>query len=92
MTQNQVLVELLRRIADTKNATPAQISLAWLLAQASWIVPIPGTTKLHRFKENFPSADIVLMESELTAIRTVLNSIEIKGERHPGDIMGTVGL
>ena len=60
MEKNQALVDLLKRIAGEKNATPAQIALAWLLAQKSWIVPIPGTTKLHRLEENLGAADVEL--------------------------------
>jgi aryl-alcohol dehydrogenase-like predicted oxidoreductase len=62
MAANQALVDLLKRIAEQKKATPAQIALAWLLAQKPWIVPIPGTTKLHRLEENLGAADVALSE------------------------------
>jgi len=79
---NQALVGLLQNIAGEKNATPAQIALAWLLAQKSWIVPIPGTTKLHRLEENIGSADIILNESDLTDIQTAVAKIEVQGHRY----------
>ena len=65
---NQTMVDLLRRIGDQKNATPAQIALAWLLAQKPWIVPIPGTTKLKRFEENIGAADVQLALDDLPEI------------------------
>ncbi|MES2004890.1 MAG: aldo/keto reductase [Bacteroidota bacterium] len=80
---NQNLVELLQRIANKQNATSAQIALAWLLAQKPWIVPIPGTTKLHRLEENIASASIVLQAGELQEIRDALSSIEVQGARYP---------
>jgi aryl-alcohol dehydrogenase-like predicted oxidoreductase len=67
MEKNQALVDLLKRIAAEKRATPAQIALAWLLAQKPWIVPIPGTTKLHRLEENLAAADIKLTAQDLEA-------------------------
>jgi len=79
---NQVLVELLDRIAARKNATAAQIALAWLLAQKNWIVPIPGTTKLHRLKENASSTEINLNESELKEINKALADIDVQGARY----------
>jgi aryl-alcohol dehydrogenase-like predicted oxidoreductase len=79
---NQVLVDLLSRIATEMNATSAQIALAWLLAQKPWIVPIPGTTKLNRLKENVGSAEITLSDNDLTEINEALTKIEIQGARY----------
>jgi aryl-alcohol dehydrogenase-like predicted oxidoreductase len=79
---NQVLVELLGRIADRKKATPAQIALAWLLARKPWIVPIPGTTKLHRLQENVATADVELTEADLRDIESAASRIEIQGARY----------
>jgi aryl-alcohol dehydrogenase-like predicted oxidoreductase len=79
---NQAFVELLGKIAAEKNATPAQVALAWLLAQKPWIVPIPGTTKLHRLEENIGAADITLKEHDLVAIKEAVSKIEVKGERY----------
>jgi aryl-alcohol dehydrogenase-like predicted oxidoreductase len=80
---NQVLVELIKKVAKEKNATPAQIALAWLLAQKPWIVPIPGTTKLERLKENIAAADHVLTDEELHDLNTAISKIAIKGDRYP---------
>lgn len=79
---NQTLVELVRRIATRKKATPAQIALAWILAQKPWIVPIPGTTKLHRLDENLGAADLELTEVDLREIDAGLGAIEIAGDRY----------
>jgi aryl-alcohol dehydrogenase-like predicted oxidoreductase len=91
LEKNQTLVDLLKRIAGDKNATPAQIALAWLLAQKPWIVPIPGTTKLHRLEENLGAADVVLAASDLAAIERALADIAIEGERYPEQLMATTG-
>lgn len=80
---NAGLVDLLGRIATDKGATRAQIALAWLLARKPWIVPIPGTTKLHRLDENVGAAEVVLTADDLVAIETVLQQIRIVGERYP---------
>ena len=88
---NQGLVVLIRQIAAQKQATPAQIALAWLLAQAPWIVPIPGTTKLSRLEENLGGADITLDASELNAIDSALAQIRIEGERYPEALKARVG-
>ncbi|WP_423147885.1 aldo/keto reductase [Rubrolithibacter danxiaensis] len=80
---NQVLVDLLGRIANEKNATNAQIALAWLLAQKPWIVPIPGTTKLHRLEENIGAAEIKLTENDLKEIDDAVSKIEVQGARYP---------
>ncbi|QDV17698.1 General stress protein 69 [Gimesia panareensis] len=80
---NMALVELLGRIAAQKSATPAQIALAWILSQKPWIVPIPGTTKLHRLEENIASADIELTAGDLAEIDSALSEIDVLGERYP---------
>jgi aryl-alcohol dehydrogenase-like predicted oxidoreductase len=80
---NQVLVELLGRFAAEKRATPAQIALAWLLAKRPWIVPIPGTTKLHRLEENLGAVDIMLSPDDVRAIEEASARIEIHGARYP---------
>ena len=80
---NQALVELLGKIVTEKEATSAQIALAWLLEQKPWIVPIPGTTKLHRLKENIGSEAIKLETAHLEKIENVLNTIDIQGARYP---------
>lgn len=80
---NQSLVELLQRIAGKQSATSAQIALAWLLAQKPWIVPIPGTTKLHRLEENIGSTSVTLLEDELQEINEALTNIEVQGARYP---------
>jgi aryl-alcohol dehydrogenase-like predicted oxidoreductase len=79
---NQVLVEFIARIAKRKEATPAQIALAWLLAQKPWIVPIPGTTKLHRLKENMGAASVLLTEGDLQEINAVADQITVQGARY----------
>ena len=83
LSANQVLVNLVRRMAEAKNATPAQIALAWVLAQKPWIVPIPGTRKLHRLEENLGAAAIELTAQELNELNSALATIEISGERYP---------
>jgi aryl-alcohol dehydrogenase-like predicted oxidoreductase len=80
---NQALVEQIGKIAASKQATPAQIALAWLLAQRPWIVPIPGTTKLHRLEENLGAASIELTAEDLQAIDRVLSRIQVQGARYP---------
>ena len=80
---NQALVDVLGRFAKQKKATPAQIALAWLLAQKPWIVPIPGTTKLQRIEENIASASIELAQDDLRQIDNVASKIPVQGERYP---------
>jgi aryl-alcohol dehydrogenase-like predicted oxidoreductase len=80
---NQALVDLLRKIAERKKATPAQIALAWLLAQKPWIVPIPGTTKLARLEENIRAVDIRLTPDDLREIDTAASKITVQGARYP---------
>ena len=91
MEKNQALVDLLKRIADEKRATPAQIALAWLLSQKPWIVPIPGTTKLHRLEENLGAADIKLTAADLAEIERAAAEIEVEGERYPAQLLATTG-
>ncbi|MGZ3922500.1 MAG: aldo/keto reductase [Flavisolibacter sp.] len=79
---NQVLIDLLGRIAKEKRATNAQIALAWLLAQKPWIVPIPGTTKLHRLEENIASTEVDLSENDLKEINDALSKIQVQGARY----------
>jgi len=80
---NQVFVDWLRAFAERKGATPAQIALAWLLAQKPWIAPIPGTTKLSRFEENVGAADIELTAGDLSDIESAVSQIEVQGARYP---------
>ena len=80
---NQALIELLGRIGERKKATPAQIALAWLLAQKPWIVPIPGTTKLHRLKENIGAVSIELTPDDLREIESAASKITVQGARYP---------
>jgi len=82
---NRVLVDLIGRIASQTTATPAQVALAWLLAQKPWIVPIPGTTKLHRLKENVGSADVELSAEELRDIDEAVSNIVVEGARYSAD-------
>lgn len=88
---NQVLVNLIREIASDKGATPAQIALAWVLAQKIWIVPIPGTTKLARLEENIAATDIELTSGELKELNEALLKIEITGDRYPAEYAKTTG-
>ncbi|MCM3226675.1 aldo/keto reductase [Terribacillus saccharophilus] len=89
---NQSMVELLEDVARQKNATPAQIALAWLLAQKDWIVPIPGTTKSERLTENLGAAAIDLSADELNQIDTAASKIELMGERYPEELEKRTGL
>lgn len=84
---NQAVVDLLTQIAQRKNATPAQIALAWLLAQKPWIVPIPGTTKIHRLEENIGSPSVDLTSADLDEINGAASKIPIQGERLPESIL-----
>lgn len=88
---NQALVALLGRIAERKKATPAQIALAWLLAQKSWIVPIPGTTKLARLEENIGAAAIELTSEDLREIESAASQITVQGARYPEQLQRLVG-
>jgi len=91
LAANQQLVTLLHHIADEKQVTPAQIALAWLLAQKPWIVPIPGTTKLHRLDENLGGAAVTLTEQDNVQITTALETVRIQGERYPAALQARVG-
>jgi aryl-alcohol dehydrogenase-like predicted oxidoreductase len=88
---NQALVDLLGKIAARKNATPAQIALAWLLAQKPWIVPIPGTTKLHRMEENIGAADVELGADDLRDVNDAVSKITVEGARYPAHLQQRVG-
>ena len=83
MKANQALIDLLANIAQRKKATPAQIALAWLLAQKPWIVPIPGTTKLHRLEENIGALAVELTPDDLREIETAASKITVQGARYP---------
>mgnify|MGYP003736151601 CR=1 FL=1 len=88
---NQRLVDLMNELAKGKNATPAQVALAWLLAQKPWIVPIPGTTKQHRLIENMGGADVSLTAEEIKNIDTAFAAIPVQGERYPASLQNRVG-
>ncbi len=92
LAANQALVDLLKQVAEDKKATPAQIALAWLLAQKPWIVPIPGTTKRSRFEENIGAADIELTPVDLNRINAALAKIKVEGERYPEELEKRTGL
>ncbi len=88
---NQAMVDLLGRIAQQKNATPAQIALAWLLARKPWIVPIPGTTKLHRLDENIGAAAVELTSGDLQEIEIAASKVTVQGARYPEHIEQMTG-
>jgi len=88
---NQALVDLLAKIGERKNATPAQIALAWLLAQKTWIVPIPGTTKEHRMKENIGAELIDLSSDDLRDIDVAASHIKVQGNRYPDNLEQLTG-
>jgi aryl-alcohol dehydrogenase-like predicted oxidoreductase len=87
---NQALVEALGRIADRKKATKAQVALAWLLAQKPWILPIPGTTKLHRLQENLEAANVELTAEDLAAIHNAISAFDVQGDRYPPQLQHLV--
>jgi aryl-alcohol dehydrogenase-like predicted oxidoreductase len=89
---NQTLVDLLKSIGESKNATPAQIALAWLLAQRPWIVPIPGTTKLNRLEENIGAVEVELSDADLREIDNAASKITVEGERYPEQLQRMTGL
>jgi aryl-alcohol dehydrogenase-like predicted oxidoreductase len=91
LDKNQGLVDLLKRVAAEKGATPAQIALAWLLAQRPYITPIPGTTKLHRLEENVAAADVTLTEGDLAQIEDAASQITVVGERYAPQQLAMVG-
>jgi len=86
-----VFVDVLKQTAAAKGATPGQVALAWLLAQKPWIVPIPGTTKLHRVEENLAAADLALNADDLESIRTALEGVEMAGDRYPPENKAMAG-
>ncbi len=88
---NQALVDLLSRFAQQKKATPAQIALAWLLAQKPWIAPIPGTTKLHRLEENIAAANVQLSPDDLRELEIAASKIALQGARYPEELQKLVG-
>ena len=88
---NQALVDLLRTIGERKAATPAQIALAWLLAQKPWIVPIPGTTKRHRLEENIGAAELELTPDDLAEIDRAASEIRVEGARYPENLERLTG-
>ena len=92
MKANQALVDLLGTIGKSKNATPAQIALAWLLAQKPWMVPIPGTTKIHRLEENIGAVAIELTPDDLRQIEEAASQIKVEGARYPEHIEKMTGL
>jgi len=88
---NFAFVEMLKKMAEAKGATPAQLALAWLLAKKPWIVPIPGTTKLHRLEENLGAAKIELSASDMKEIETAASKIAVRGERYPESLEKMTG-
>ena len=88
---NQMLVDLVSKFAQQKKATPAQIALGWLLAKKPWIVPIPGTTKLHRLEENIEAVNIRLTSDDLSALETAASKIPVQGARYPEELQKLVG-
>jgi aryl-alcohol dehydrogenase-like predicted oxidoreductase len=88
---NQALIDLLGEIAAAKGVTPAQIALAWLLGQKPWIVPIPGTTKLHRLEENLGAAEAELTSDDLREIEDAISKVEVQGARYPEHLQKQVG-
>jgi aryl-alcohol dehydrogenase-like predicted oxidoreductase len=92
LEHNLALVEEIKAIAAAKGATPGQIALAWLLAQQPWIVPIPGTTKLHRLEENLAAAEVTLTEAELSQLNELSSRIEIHGGRYPDQLEAQTNL
>ena len=91
MQKNQALVDPLKRIAREKNATPAQLALAWLLAQRPWIVPIPGTTKHHRLQENIGASTVELTAADLAEIERAAAAIQVEGDRYPPQLQAMIG-
>jgi aryl-alcohol dehydrogenase-like predicted oxidoreductase len=89
---NMALVDVIRAVADRKGATPAQVALAWLLAQKPWIVPIPGTTKPHRLEENLGGAALELTGADLAEIDAEASKIRVQGERLPEAALKMTGL
>lgn len=91
LSVNQVLVDLINDIAKSKNVTASQIALAWVLAQKSWIVPIPGTTKINRLEENIAAVNVEFTSNELAELTKLLSKIVISGDRYPAEIANKIG-
>ena len=91
MQKNQALVDLRNRIAREKSATPAQLALAWLLAQHPWIIPIPGAAKLHRLQENIGASTVELTAADLAEIDCAAAAIQIEGDRYPPQLQAMIG-
>jgi len=89
---NLALVDVVKSLAERKHATPAQIALAWLLAQQPWIVPIPGTTKLHRLEENLGATDVQLTAGDLDWIDEAVSNVQVQGARLPEAVLKMTGL
>lgn len=87
---NQAVVDLITKFAEQKKATPAQIALAWILAQKPWMVPIPGTTKLHRLEENIGAAAVALTPDDLRQIDNASSKIPVQGARYPENLQKLV--
>lgn len=85
------MVDLVGRFAQQKKATPAQIALAWVLAQKPWMVPIPGTTKLHRLEENLAAVNVELSPEDLRGLETAASKIAVQGARYPEELQKMVG-
>ncbi len=88
---NQALVDLLGSIAASKQVTHAQVAIAWILAQKPWIIPIPGTTKLHRLEENLAAANVQLTKEDVENIESAVSRIEVRGDRYPAHLQKRVG-
>jgi aryl-alcohol dehydrogenase-like predicted oxidoreductase len=88
---NQAIVDVIGRFAERKNATPAQVALAWLLAQKPWMVPIPGTTKLHRLEENIGAVNVELSREDLRELEHAASKIPVQGARYPAELQKLVG-
>jgi aryl-alcohol dehydrogenase-like predicted oxidoreductase len=88
---NQALVNVIKRFADEKNVTPAQVALAWVLAQKPWIVPIPGTTKPHRLQENIGAASVELTQQDLGELESAASKIAVRGARYPEHLQKLIG-
>ena len=91
LQQNQALIGVLQSLASIKRVTPAQIALAWLLAQKPWIAPIPGTTKLHRLEENLGAANVELSDDDLVQIEAAVAQVKVQGDRYPAHLQARVG-
>ena len=91
MAANKPIVDAIQEMADKKQVTPSHIAIAWILAQKPWIVPIPGTTKLFRLKDNLKAQDVTFTEEEMTEFNKIISSIEIHGDRYPDSYKTNVG-